>query len=81
MMVSSQVCITFPLFILDLDLTSVKLACMTEEPAAMAQYYSPAVDLSGWNSHIFRDEKDIYRGDPKPDGDDDDDNVFPFDCL
>ena len=37
-------------------------------------------DLSGWDSNILEDEKDIYRDDPEPDRDDDD-NVFLFECL
>jgi len=35
---------------------------------------------AGWDSQIFRDDKVIYRDDPEPDRDEDDD-VFLFKCL
>jgi len=35
---------------------------------------------AGWDSQIFGDDKDIYKDDPEPD-EDEDDNVFLFKCL
>ena len=32
-------------------------------------------------AHIFGDEEDIWGDDPEPDGNDDDDNIFLFECL
>jgi len=37
-------------------------------------------DLSGWDSNILEDEKNIYGDGPEPDGDDDN-NIFLFECL
>jgi len=59
-----------------------------DDPSVVTEYEHERVagsqimddDLSGWDSNILEDEKDIYGDDPEPDGDDDD-NVFLFECL